>query len=60
MDRVNLPRIDVPKFDGNILNWRLFWEQFRAAVHDNPLGEVDKVTYLWDAIKEGRTCHVRT
>ena len=28
MDRVNLPRIEVPKFDGSILNWRRFWEQF--------------------------------
>ena len=51
---VNLPRIEIPTFDGNILNWRLFWEQFQAAVHDKPqLGEVDKLTYLRDALKSG-------
>lgn len=31
---VKLPKLDVPKFDGNILNWRSFWEQFCVAVHD--------------------------
>ena len=28
---VKLPKLDVPTFDGNILNWRAFWEQFCAA-----------------------------
>ena len=27
---VKLPKLDVPTFDGNILNWRSFWEQFRV------------------------------
>ena len=54
MTGVNLPRIEIPTFDGNILNWRLFWEQFQAAVHDKPqLEEVDKLTYLRDALKDG-------
>ena len=51
---INLPRIDIPTSDGNILNWRLFWEQFQAAVHDKPhLGEIDKLTYLHDALRNG-------
>ena len=51
---INLPRIQIPTFDDNILNWRLFWEQFQAAVHDKPhLGEIDKLTYLRDALKDG-------
>ena len=54
MAGVSLPRIEIPTFDGNILNWRLFWEQFQAAVHDKPhLGEIDKLTYLRDAVKGG-------
>ena len=54
MSGINLPRIEIPTFDGNILNWRLFWEQFQAAVHDKPhLGEIDKLTYLRDALKDG-------
>ena len=45
--QVNLPRIEIPTFDENILNWWLFWEQFQATVHDKPeLGETDKLTYL--------------
>ena len=53
MAGVNLPRIDIPTFDGNILNWSLFWEQFQAAVHDKPqLEKVDKLTYLRGALKD--------
>ena len=59
MGGVNLPRIEVPKFDGNILNWQPFWEQFRAAVHDKTcLGDIDKLTYLQDAIKGGPAMYV--
>ena len=31
---VKLPKLEVPTFDGNILNWRSFWEQFCVSVHD--------------------------
>ena len=51
---VNLPRIEIQTFDSNILNWRLFWEQFQGAVHDKPqLEEVDKLTYLRDTLENG-------
>ena len=51
---VNLPQIEIPTFDGSILNWRLFWEQFQATVHDKPqLGEVDKLMCSRDALKDG-------
>ena len=33
---VNLPRIEVPTFDGNTVNWRPFWQQFQANVHSKP------------------------
>jgi hypothetical protein len=32
---VRLPKLDVPMFDGSILNWRSFWEQFCVAVHSH-------------------------
>ena len=32
--RVKLPKLDVPTFDGNILNWRSLWEQFCVSVCD--------------------------
>ena len=54
MSGVNLPRIEVPTFDGNILNWRIFWEQFDSAIHSKPqLTNSDKLTYLRDALKSG-------
>ena len=59
MANVNLPRIEIPRFDGNLLNWQPFWEQFQAAVHDKPqLGEVEKLTYLRDALKGGPAMYV--
>ena len=33
---VKLPKLDVPTFVGNILNWKTFWEQFNIAVHVQP------------------------
>ena len=54
MGGVNLPRIKIPTFDDNILNWQMFWVQFQAAFHGKPqLGEVDKLTYLQDGFKDG-------
>jgi len=30
---VKLPKLEVPTFNGNILHWRSFWEQFSISVH---------------------------
>lgn len=30
---LKLPKLDVPTFNGNILQWRSFWEQFVISVH---------------------------
>ena len=30
---VTLPKLDVPNFDGNIIHWNNFWEQFGISVH---------------------------
>ena len=50
---VQLPRIEIPKFDGNILNWRAFWEQFESSVHSkSQLTDSDKLIYLRDALKD--------
>ena len=41
-----LPKLDPPSFDGNILNWQTFWDQFESSVHNKvKLSEVDKFTY---------------
>ena len=51
---VKLPKLDVPTFDGNILNWRSFWEQFRVSVHDRKtLSNSEKLVYLQQSLKGG-------
>ena len=32
--QVKLPRIDLPKFSGNPLNWPYFWDLFKSTIHD--------------------------
>ena len=44
---VKLPKIKLPQFDGNILNWTTFWDRFNSSVHSQPsLNPVDKFSYL--------------
>ena len=51
---VRLPKIDVPTFDGNILNWRSFWEQFNVSVHcRSTLSDPEKLVYLRHSLKDG-------
>ena len=39
--RVKLPKLEIPKFNANITNWRGFGDQYKSAIHDN-----EKFTYL--------------
>ena len=51
---VKLPKLDVPTFDGDILHWKQFWEQFAVSVHDRSnLSDAEKLVYLHQAIKSG-------
>ena len=51
---VELPKISGPTFDGDILNWVAFWEQYEATIHSNEkLHDVQKFVYLREAVKEG-------
>ena len=51
---VKLPKLDVPTFDGNIINWRSFWEQFSVSVHDrHNLSDPEKLVYLQHSLKNG-------
>ena len=44
---LKLPRIELPKFNGEVLKFQNFWDQFEAAVHTNDdLPNVQKFTYL--------------
>ena len=51
---IELPRISTPTFDGDILNWVAFWEQFEVAIHSNErLHDAQKFVYLREAVKDG-------
>ena len=55
---VKLPKLDVPTFDGNLVNWRSFWEQFSVSVHDrSQLMDSEKLAYLKHALKGGLAKH---
>ena len=45
--KFKLPKLELPKFDGDIINCREFWDQFQVAIHENEtIAEIDKFTYL--------------
>ena len=51
---MELPKFSVPTFDGDVLNWAVFWEQFQTAIYNNKkLHEAQKLAYLWDAVDKG-------
>ena len=49
-----LPKIDVPKFNGDLLQWRTFWEQFSIAVHEQEsISDSEKLVYLRHSLNDG-------
>lgn len=49
-----LPLLKVPTFDGIILHWAQFWEQFTLSIHQcTDLANAEKLVYLQLAIKDG-------
>lgn len=51
---IKLPKLDVPTFDGNLLSWKTFWEQFTVSVHiRSKLTDAEKLAYLRHAHKDG-------
>ena len=51
---VRLPKLEVPTFDGDVLHWKQFWEQFSISGHDRSnLSNAEKLVYLQQAVKNG-------
>jgi len=51
---LKLPKIEVPTFDGNLLHWTTFWEQFDVSVHSKSgISDAEKLVYLQHALKGG-------
>ena len=44
---VRLPKLTIPTFGGDPLDWQPFWDSFEAAIHNNSqLNGAQKLTYL--------------
>ncbi|XP_045157294.2 uncharacterized protein LOC123523709 [Mercenaria mercenaria] len=42
-----LPKLTLPIFTGNILEWQTFWDSFESSIHNNEsLSDVQKFSYL--------------
>jgi hypothetical protein len=53
-----LPRLSVPTFDGDILSWGSFWEQYCISVHNRTgLSDAEKLAYLRTALGESSAKH---
>ena len=46
MTDVKLPKLNLPVFNGDVLQWQSFWDQFVAAVDSTDLPDVSKFSYL--------------
>ena len=52
---VRLPKIEVPKFDGNIMKWKTFCEQYSVSIDSKSgLSDPEKLVYLRQALKDGQ------
>jgi len=53
---IQLSKIQLPSFDGNILHWRSFRDTFISLVHDNSqLSQIQKFHYLLSAVSGSAT-----
>lgn len=46
-NNIKLPRIDIPKFDGDIKQWPIFFDLFDTLIHRNmSLSNIERFQYL--------------
>ncbi|UYV74106.1 hypothetical protein LAZ67_11002128 [Cordylochernes scorpioides] len=50
---IRLPKVELPKYKGNLEDWLSWWGQFSKINDDETLGDVDKFHYLLQAVVEG-------
>ncbi|KAK3892369.1 hypothetical protein Pcinc_003777 [Petrolisthes cinctipes] len=41
-----LPKLELPRFDGDLKQWQSFWEQFSSHIDNTELPTISKLTYL--------------
>ena len=50
-NKVKLPRIELSKFNGDIIEWKGFWDQFKSTVHEDKQGRNGNNQVLINAYK---------
>ena len=48
---VKFPRLESPKFNGNVLEWPTFWDSFESTYDKSKLADVDKFKYLFASLE---------
>jgi hypothetical protein len=48
---IKLPKIDLPKFGGDVLKFTSFWQQFESCVDQQELPDITKFNYLVGLLK---------
>ena len=33
--KVKLPKLEISKFNGDVINWQGFWDKFCSVIHEN-------------------------
>ena len=45
-DKVKMPKLELPRFSGDPLKWKEFWEPFEATIDRSDMTDVSKFSYL--------------
>lgn len=45
-NNTRLPKLELPKFNGDYTSWQTFWEKFEACVDKSSIPDVNKFSYL--------------
>ena len=46
-----LPKLEIPNFNSNVINWRGFWDQYKSAIHDSE--NINRKVYISEIIFSG-------
>ena len=56
---VKLLKLEISKFNGNVLNWQGFWDQVNSAIHTKTnISDIDKFSYLKSFLCDSALCIV--
>jgi len=45
------PQLEMTPFEGDVLKWQEFWDQFEASIHKANYPPIDKFNYLRSKLK---------